>query len=189
MPVFDWGLRCQFLRTRKRLVIVPVIALTGLLTSCTGYPRLVNFPYDPGGRSLNSAGEEVTPQITGRYIIFTSDRRGSQDIYLYDQVNRQLIEVPGLNALDAIASHPSISADGMWIVFAATRLGRSGIYLYNRETRQVRNLTADLQAEVRNPTLSADGQIIAFESSINGQWDILLRDRSGRPLDIPTDPR
>lgn len=173
----------------KRSIIIPAIALSGLLSSCTGYPRLLNFPFDPGGRSLNSPASELTPQIARRYIVFTSDRLGRQDIYLFDTVQQGLIDLPGLNAFDAIASDPDVSENGRYIVFTASRQGRLGIFLYDRETRSLRNLTANLQAEVRNPTISADGSTIAFESSANGQWDILVYDRSGQPLNIPIAPR
>jgi Tol biopolymer transport system component len=88
--------------------------------------------------------------------------------------------------LDAIASHPAVTEDGNTIVFAAIRQGRSGIYLYNRVTLQLRNLTENLRAEVRNPTISADGSTIAFESSQNGRWEIVVYDRSGKPLNLPT---
>jgi Tol biopolymer transport system component len=168
------------------IFLLVAVAVASLLTSCTGSARLLEFPFDPAGRSLNSPLSELTPQVTGRYIVFISERRGSQDVYLYDATTRSLIDLPGLNALDAIASHPAVSEDGQIIVFAATRQGRSGIYLYNRETRQLRNITENLQAEVRNPTISTDGSTIAFESSKNGQWDILVYDRSGKPLDLPT---
>ncbi|MBW4448191.1 MAG: PD40 domain-containing protein [Spirirestis rafaelensis WJT71-NPBG6] len=169
----------------KRSIFIPVLALTGLLSGCAGYPRLLNYPFDPGGRSLNSSASELNPQISGRYIVFSTDRRGSQDVYMFDMVTRNLIDLPGLNSLDAIASHPSASDDGRFIVFVASRQGRSAIFLYDRETRQSRNLTADLQAEVRNPTISADGSRISFESSFNGQWDIFVYDRSGQRLNIP----
>ena len=157
----------------------------GLLTSCTSSASLLDFPFDPAGRSLNSPASELTPQLAGRYIVFVSDRRGSQDVYLYDTTDRRLIDLPGLNSLNAIASHPAITQDGKTIVFAASREGRSGIYLYNRETLQLRNLIENLRAEVRNPTISADGSTIAFESSENGKWEIVVYDRSGRPLDLP----
>ncbi len=169
----------------KRCIFIPMLALTGLLSGCVGYPRLLSYPFDPGGRSLNSSASELNPQISGRYIVFTSDRRGSQDVYMFDMVTRNLIDLPGLNSLDAIASHPSASDDGRYIVFAASRQGRSAIFLYDRETRQSRNLTADLQAEVRNPTISADASRISFESSFNGQWDLFVYDRSGQRLNIP----
>ncbi|HEY9632422.1 MAG TPA: Tol biopolymer transporter periplasmic protein [Coleofasciculaceae cyanobacterium] len=162
-----------------------VVALASLLTGCSGSVRLLDFPFDPGGRSLNSLTSELTPNVTGRYIVFISDRRGSQDVYLYDATTQNLIDLPGLNALDAIASHPALTEDGKIIVFAATRQGRSGIYLYNRDTRQLRNLTENLRAEVRNPTISADGSLIAFESSENGRWNIVVYNRSGKPIDLP----
>ena len=169
----------------KRSIFIPVLALAGLLNGCVGYPRLLSYPFDPGGRSLNSPASELNPQISGRYIVFTTDRRGSQDVYMFDMVTSSLVDLPGLNSLDAIAFHPSVSENGRYIVFAASRQGRSAIFLYDRETRQSRNLTANLQAEVRNPTISADGSRICFESTVNGQWDILVYDRSGQRLNIP----
>ncbi len=179
----------------KRLFILRLIprfaiglVLSGVLGGC-GPAQLVQFPYDPGGRSLNSPFAELTPRIAGRYLVFASDRRGSQDIYLYDMVVRSLIELPGLNAVDLLASSPAVSENGRFIVFTGVRQGRSGIYFYDRDTRQLRNLTESIKAEVRNPTLSADGSIIAYESSINGQWDIVLINRAGQPLNISNNPR
>jgi Tol biopolymer transport system component len=166
----------------KRFSAISVVLLTSLLSSCTGYPRLLNFPFDVGGRSLNSGASELTPQITSQYIVFVSDRRGSQDVYLYDVPNQRLIDLPGLNALNEIASHPSISEDGRYIAFAASREGRTAIFVYDRQTQQKRNLTPNLQAEVRNPTISADGSRIALEAATNGQWDIVIYARSGQLL-------
>jgi len=162
-----------------------IVAIATLLTSCVGPSRLLNLPFDATGRAINSPFAERDPQISGRYLVFTSDRGRSQDIYLYDLTNQQLIDLPGINALDAIASHPSISQDGRYIVFVAHRQGESNIYLYNRETRQLRNLTTNLRAEVRNPVISADGRRIAFQTSSRGQWDIRVYDRAGKPLKLP----
>ena len=105
---------------------------------------------------------------------------------LYDANTRDLLDLPGLNSLDAIASHPAVTEDGNTIVFAAIRRGRSGIYLYNRRTFQLRNITENLQAEVRNPSISADGSTIAYESSQSGRWEIVVCDRSGKTLNLPT---
>lgn len=168
----------------KRLFLLTLIGLTSILGGCAGYPRILNFPFDGTGRSLNSSSSELTPQINSRYIVFVSDRNGSQDVYLYDAQNRRLVDLPGLNSLDEVASHPSVSEDGQYIVFEASRQGRTGIFLYDRQTQQKRNLTATLQAQVRNPTISADGTRIAFEVAKNGQWDIMIYDRSGQPVNI-----
>jgi len=168
----------------KRFVFMSAVAVASLSSSCMGYPRLLNQLFDRGGWSLNSPAAEENPQITGRYIVFTSDRRFSQDVYLYDMIDRRMIELPRLNSLEAIASHPSVSTDGRYITFAASRQGRSDIYLYDRSMALLRNLTSNLKTEVRNPTISADGTTIAFEANANGQWDIFVYDRSGRPLNI-----
>ena len=172
-----------------RLKIISAIAVASILNSCVGYPRLVNYPFVSGGQGLNSPAAELTPQVTQEYIVFSSDRRGRQDIYLYDKINRKLVDLPGLNSLDMLATDPAISANGRYIVFAGTRQGKSNIILYDRETNQLRNLTTNLQSDVRNPTISADGRIIAFESSANGQWDIVVYNRDGNPLNIPLRPR
>jgi Tol biopolymer transport system component len=177
----------------KRFVILlaTILALTLILIILSSYgspARVLSFPSDSGGKSLNSPAAEMTPRISGRYIVFSSDRLGRQDIYLFDMVSRSLVDLPGLNSFDAIASSPAVSQNGQYIVFSSTRQGKSGIFLYDRETRQLRNLTSNLQAEVRNPTISADGSRIAFESSANGQWDILVYDRSGRPINVPLKP-
>ncbi|PZV26414.1 MAG: Tol biopolymer transporter periplasmic protein [Snowella sp.] len=164
--------------------LIPIILLTSLLTSCGGYPRYLNFPFDNAGRGLNSPSEELTPQISSPYLVFVSDRNGSQSIYLFNAQTRRLMDLPGLNALDEIASHPSISEDGRYIVFTASRQGKSDIYLYDCETQQKRDLTPTLNTETRNPTISADGDRIAFEVANNGQWDIMVVDRSGNPLAI-----
>jgi beta propeller repeat protein len=171
-----------------KLLIVLFLS-SSLLTGCFGYPRILSYPFDPGGRGLNSSASELNPQISGRYIVFTTNRRGSQDIYMFDTVTGKLVDLPGLNSFDTIADHPAVSQDGRFIVFLASRQGRSAIFLYDGETRQSRNLTANLQAEFRNPTISANGSRIAFEFSNNGQWDILLYDRFGEKLNIPQDPR
>jgi beta propeller repeat protein len=169
----------------KRYSWLVVVAVSGVLGGCFGAPRLLNFPFDAGGRSLNSPASELEPQVSGNSIVFVSDRNGSQDIYLYDARSLNLINLPNLNSLKEIVSHPVVSEDGKYIVFTGSDRGRSRIYLYDRTTQQTRDLTKDLEAEVRNPTISADGSRIAFEAARDGQWDILVCDRFGQILPLP----
>ncbi|MBF2017737.1 MAG: TolB family protein [Rivularia sp. T60_A2020_040] len=172
----------------KYLISICLFTSLTLLSAC-GSPGILSYPFDNGGNSLNSGASELNPHISGRYIVYTSDRRGSQDVYMFDRMTRSLINLPGLNSFDAIANHPSASQDGRYIVFAASQEGKSNIFLYDKETRQSRNLTGNLQAEVRNPTISGDGNRIAFEYTLNGQWDVLVYDRLGRRLNIPQEPQ
>ncbi len=163
----------------KLAPVIVAIALVVLFLSNFSYPRLMTLPYDSAGRSLNSPYTEHEPQIVGDYMVFISDRNGSQDVYLYDLVSRNLVDLPGLNSVDSVASHPGVSTNGRYIVFAASHGGDVDIYRYDRQVRRLQNLTANLAAEVRNPTISGDGNTIAFESNANGQWDIVVFDRSG----------
>lgn len=175
--------------TRLALGLVAIAAIA-VLNGCAPYPRLMGFPYNANGQTANSPAAETDPETTGRYLVFASDRAKSQDIYLYDIEQRRLIDLPGLNSLNLLASDPDISQDGRYITFLGSRQGRSGIYLYDRQTQQLRNLTQNLDAEVRHPSISANGERIAFESSAIGQWDIFIYNRAGQPIDrVPMDPR
>ncbi|MGK7940148.1 MAG: TolB family protein [Crocosphaera sp.] len=160
----------------KRFIVLCVILISSIVTGCSGYPRYLNFPFNGGGKGLNSRASDLHPQVTSTYIVFISDRNGSQDVYLFDAQQRQLISLPGLNALDEVASHPSISEDGRYVVFAGSRQGKTNIYVYDRQTEQKRNITDNLQAEVRNPIINAEGNLIAFEVAKDGQWDIMIYD-------------
>ncbi|MGL6284535.1 MAG: TolB family protein [Microcoleaceae cyanobacterium] len=166
--------------TRILLNVGKILFINCTLISCAGYPRLINFPINSENTSVNSLQGDNSPQINQKYIIFSSDRRDRQNIYLYDLLQRQLVNLPGLNSLDAIASDPAMSADGRFIVFAATQQGKSSIYLYDRNTSQLRNFTPDIEIAVRNPTISGDGKTIAWESAANGQWDLVIYDRQTR---------
>jgi len=79
-------------------------------------PRLLSYPQGGGVSTLRL---RIKPQIAGRYIVFTSDRFGRQDVYLFDALERRLIDLPGLNSFDAIATDPAVSENGRYIVFSA----------------------------------------------------------------------
>ncbi len=160
-----------------------LLLLGGCSAVSGGQP--LRFPYQQdGNNSLNSRYDEVQPQVSGRYIALVSDRRGSQELYLFDLRDRRLLPLPGIGRLGNLASHPSVSEDGQWLVFTASQGGRSALFLYRRDRAQVRSLVSGLNSEVRNPSISANGERIAFELSRNGQWDIAVVDRQGRFLGV-----
>lgn len=181
-----WTLR-QLPGWVKGLAVALAIALIGWWLSMGAYPHFDSPEPNAAGHRLNSLYSDSSPHIAGDYIVFVSDRGGSQDVYLYEQSSQKLLDLPNLNALDLNVLQVDVAADGQTIVMAASRKGQTDIYLYNRPTQQLRSLTADLAAQVRNPSLSATGDQIAFESDANGQWDIVLCDRAGhcRPLTTP----
>jgi Tol biopolymer transport system component len=161
------------------------IALLFALSSC-GTARQLNLPFNPSDTSLNTPYSETEPYFaSGRYLTFVSDRSGTPDVYLYDVQERRLVELPGLNSVDSVATHPRISDNGRYLVFAGNRQGKTDVYLYDRQMRVLKNLTQSLNADVRYPSISADGKTIAFESNAQGKWDIFLYNQSGRPIALP----
>lgn len=162
--------------------LLSIIYFMTMLTGCSNYPRLLTFPFSDNGRSFNSRASELNPYIAGQYITFVSDRNGSQDIYLFDAKNRRLIDLPGLNSIEEVASNPSISEDGRYLVFMAVSQGKSSLYLYDRTTQQKRLLIPQQTKEIRNPMISSNGEKITFEIANNGQWDIMVTDIRGNPI-------
>ncbi len=159
--------------------VTGLVLLLSLAVSACGYPRFVSLPTDRSGRGVNSFAEELSPQVNNAWLVFVSDRNGSQGIYLYNRQTKRLEAIPRLNALNQVASHPSITADGRYLVYALSRNGDSDIMLYDRQTEQSRNLTPALNAETRNPIINTDGDRIAFEVAEQGQWNIRVVDRQG----------
>jgi len=155
-----------------------------LLGGC-GYPRYLNLSFDRSGRGVNSASEEIFPQVSYPFLVFASDRNGSQGIYLYDLRNSRLETLPRLNALDQVATHPGITEDGRYIVFSLSRGGKTDVVLYDRQTEQKRNLTENLAADTRHPVINANGDRIAFEVAQDGQWDIMVMDAQGNIIKTP----
>ncbi len=168
--------RLASLLTRPTAPVLIVFAL--LLVSCspsgfeTPRPSLTND-------GLNSVYPDTEPAMSedGRLIVFTSARNGNQAIYLYDTLERRLIDLPGLNANEVAYSSPDISGDGRYLVYLSNELGKAEVFLYDRQTREVRNISSRLAGDVRHPTISGDGRYIAFENNGTGQWQIELFDR------------
>jgi Tol biopolymer transport system component len=145
----------------------------------------------PGGRpifaapdTLNSRYGDRGARVSGFLAVFVSDRRGSEDLYVYNIRSGSLMPMPGLNDLDRLPESPAMSEDGRWIVFIGTRQGRTALYLYSRDAQQARELVPGLRYAVRNPTISADGQLIAVEVNRDRQWDIAIYRRDGQGVPI-----
>lgn len=177
---------CSFTKLVSKVIVgVLAIALFGCRESGYVTPPVVSL-----GSSLNTKTAEIQPNFShdGRYMVFSSDRKKSRNVFLYDIRNRRLLPLPGLNQIQSMQSQPDISADGRYIVYVSEQSGKTDVFWYDRIARESKNLTRNLRGRVRNPTISGNGRFIAFESDRSGQWNIEIYDRgNGTSLSLPTD--
>lgn len=156
-------------------------ALLLILTGCT-----FNNPDRLSG-TLNSRYNDEQPALSGdgRWIAFISDRRGPNQILLYDLRERHYVELPGLYVGGEITDSPSLSRTGRYLVYRVAIDGRPVIALYDRLARRSELLTNNYRGTLRNPSIGPDGRYIVFESARDGQWNIEILDRGASiELDI-----
>lgn len=146
----------------------------------------VRTPGPGGGTSLAGRVTVATSVFPGRFVVFTSNRRGGRNhLYLLDRQRSWLDPLEEANSASANDGYPAISADGRFIVFQTDRhRGQHDVFLFDRERRVL-----DPLPEANHPTafdgfpsLSADGRFVVFESDRLGKPKLFLFDLQGRAL-------
>jgi TolB protein len=124
------------------------------------------FIADADGNSvrplLANSDRDYSPSFSrdGSWIVFTSERAGSPDIYRVHPNGSGLERLTNDPAFD---DQGALSPDGRFLAFVSTRSGRANIWLLDLGTKKLKNLTAGSSGDFR-PAWSPDGQHIAFSS-------------------------
>ena len=111
----------------------------------------------------------------GQWIVFTSERHGSADIF---RVRTSGMDLERLTDAPAFDDQAVLSPDGRSVAFVSTRdTGSTDVYILDLATRKTRNLTQSPGGDFR-PSWSPDGQLIAFSSDrgtkplpAKGHWE------------------
>jgi Tol biopolymer transport system component len=115
---------------------------------------------------VSGSGMDYSPSFShdGKWVVYTSERNGSADIY------RVHVDGSGLERLtdnSAFDDQAALSPDGNHLAFVSTRsMGRADIWVLDLESHKLRRLTRDAGGNFR-PTWSPDGRSIAFSSDRN----------------------
>ena len=131
---------------------------------------LFDGPGSEPRRLTTDPGLDYNPAVSpdGRWVVFTSERSGSPDLYVLDLEGdgapRPLVEGPALE--DAA----DISPNGQQLLFVSTRSGNADVFVMPFRPEDphgaggAKNLTRHAAGDY-NPTFSPDGTRILFSSS------------------------
>lgn len=135
---------------------------------------------------VSSTRVESSPDISpdGLRIAFTSNRSGSQEVWLADADGANLRQLTALGT----TTHPRWSPDGRYLACAVgltpSASSASSIHVIDTSSGSSRRLT-DGAAQEKWPTWAADGQSIYLGSTRSGSWQIWkVRVTSGDPVQI-----
>jgi len=96
----------------------------------------------------------------GNWVLFTSERNGSADIYRVHPDGAGLEQLTNDPSFDDQAA---LSWDGKFLAFVSTRNGQADIYILELASKKITNVTHHPAGDFR-PAWSPDGQWIAFSS-------------------------
>lgn len=120
-------------------------------------------------RLTDYAGLDYDPAVSpnGRWLVFTSERRGNPDLYALDLKHGG--EPHLLIDSERMEDQAAFSPDGRFIYFVSTYSGNADIYCLpfrpfkTLSMNIAKNLTHNLAADLR-PSISPDGRMMAFSS-------------------------
>ena len=116
----------------------------------------------------------------GKWIVFTSERNGSADIYRVRPDGTGLEQLTDDPAYD---DQGALSPDGKQLVFVSSRSGHANLWILELATKRVKRLTKHDNGDFR-PAWSPDGKWVAFSSDRNSKKP---KGRSGFTIDHSTE--
>jgi Tol biopolymer transport system component len=158
------------LRNLRSLIAVNFM-LSVLISACVEWPQ--------------ASSPNISAPFTAQ-IAFSSDRKGSQDIYILDTESQDLVHVTDDKGEDI---WPVWSPAGTHIAFYSDRDGDMDLYIVETTNNKLLNLSDDENDDLVRFNWSPDGSRIAFDSrSASGSYEILVSNLNDKtPISITED--
>ncbi len=124
-----------------------------------------------------SIDSDPTLSRDGRWIVYSGEREGNQDLYLLPATPRaDFLEATPIRLTFARSAEgtPALSPDGKWLAYTSSRAGRAEIWMQplrpedpRGAAAEARNLTPGPGSDYR-PAFSPDGRWLTFSSTRGG---------------------
>jgi Tol biopolymer transport system component len=108
----------------------------------------------------------------GRALLFSSNRSGNLDLWVYELKTGEIKQITDDAANDW---DPAFTPDGKTILWSSDRSGNLEIWAANRDGSQARQISTD-GSDAENPTATPDGWVIYWSSNPEklGIWKVRL---------------
>ena len=141
-------------------------------------------PITPGSVTPSSAARPVTNEnqsveavdvsSDGKWLVYDSNRRGTQQIFKLATSGGEPIQLTKDSSDDF---SPVWSADGRQIAFHGWRGGQRDVFVMSADGRDARNVTNSVNHEM-GPDWSPDGNQLSFTSDQSGRFEIHVAART-----------
>jgi Tol biopolymer transport system component len=158
--------------------------------------RIVKSTFDPNFEELRLLYSQSSFSPDGKFLAFTSQRKGRDVLNLADVKSRDTKHRFDLD-LEGITG-PSWSPDGKRLVFSGSRGGISDLFMVDADGQNLRQLTNDVYGD-QQPQWSPDGRTIVFASDRGPganvdllqfpHWQIALLDIDSGAIDVVPNQR
>jgi len=134
-------------------------------------PSLSTNHFTASTTGIGTFGYRSMANIDGNYIVWTDNRGGSEDVYLY---NITTSTETGIASNPSNEFWPDVSGDR--IIYVDDVSGYDEIMYYTISTGMTQQITSYTDGEARQPSISGDRAV--WMDDRNGDWDIYMYDFS-----------